>query len=416
VLKRLTRAAGDLLRFSSRFVADPAFRRTVQAARADDAVTEVQRREHRAAPPEARPFRFVDSRALALAATEPDDSVGASINLVLGELGAAARFAGVSTALHAAQGLADRLQLPLRIVTLTETGPTVAPDLDPAPAMVTRGQLAGARFGADDVWLVTHWTTAYAAHVAATAGRLRRDQVVSLVQDYEPGFAGWSAASEAAAATYRAGFRLLVNSRPLADHLRGHGVPVEDPLVFAPALLDGLAPRQDGAPAQVLFYGRPSKPRNMFRLGLAALDTAAAMLGPRAAEVRFVSAGEHHSDVALANGAVLRSRGAVDLTAYRELLATSRVVLSLQASPHPSHPPLEAALAGATAVTNAFGTTREGLHPRLRPVAAEPEVLAAAIVAGLAEKPATASVPFAPGVLGHPFDDVLDRLAEGLVG
>ena len=419
MLRRIVRATGDMVRFAAAFASDPEFRRVVQKARPDDPASPLRARESEAAPATARSHRFVDSRALALVSTTSGTGLAPVVNLVLSGLSPGARFAGVATALEVGAGLARRLGMPLRIVVLDESQTSserdrVAAelhDLDPRPSVVSRADLGGTAFGEGDLWLVTHWTTAYAAHVAVLADRIRPERVISLVQDYEPGFVGWSVASEAATTTYRAGFTLLINSSPLARHLRAQGVETDDDLVFAPRLLDDIAPRQASAPPRVFFYGRPSKPRNLFRLGVAALDAAAAQLGPAAAGIEFVSAGEPHADVPLAGGAVLRSRGALGIAAYRDLLATSRVALSLQASPHPSHPPLEAALAGAVAITNTFGSTRDDLHPRLRPVAADVEALAGAIVDALAEPPVTASEPMVSGVLGRDLDDVLDGLA-----
>ena len=87
----------------------------------------------------------------------------------------------------------------------------------------------------------------------------------------------------------------------------------------------------------------------------------------------------------LADDVVLRSVGTLTLDDYFAFLNRVDVAVSLQASPHPSHPPLEAAIAGAISITNDFEHTREALHPRLRAVEAHPKVLGEAIVAAIEE-------------------------------
>jgi hypothetical protein len=207
------------------------------------------------------------------------------------------------------------------------------------------------------------------------------------VQDYEPGFTALSTDRVTASGTYRAGFHLLVNSEPVAAVLRAaEGVAVDATAVFAPDLdlvrLAAIAAqRASGAPparpVTVLFYGRPSKPRNLFALGIAALRVAAPALP--GIPVRWVSAGEQHRYIDLGGGHRLESRGTLGWDEYFALLGECDVVLALQASPHPSHPPLEAALSGALAVTNEVAGTRASLHSRLLAVSPDPAALGAAV-------------------------------------
>ena len=80
---------------------------------------------------------------------------------------------------------------------------------------------------------------------------------------------------------------------------------------------------------------------------------------------RSTSAGEKHRNVDLGHGHKLESLWltAVERLRTLEYIASANVVLSLQHSPHPSHPPFDAAISGARAVTNEFYGTRAGLHP-----------------------------------------------------
>ena len=429
----LRRAVIDGARFGLRFVRSSEFRRAVQraAARTVDAnaATAQQQREVSLVPAPARAHRRLSEGSLSLAAIAPT-ATPPHLNLVLSELNPDGMFAGVSTALDVAAKLADELGLDVRVVVLTgrfhdenaERARTVLSDRWRRPVVVvTREQISRTAFGADDYWLVTHWTTAHAAQVAAQAGVIAPHRTLYLIQDFEPAFTGWSTPYSVARATYDAGFHHLVNSRPLADYLAGAGVPFSEDLVFAPEIpverFAALKPSPRGDRIRVLFYGRPSKPRNLYVLGLAALEYAVQKLGPIAREVIFESAGEGHEPMALSDEVTLDSLGRLSWDDYFERIATTDVVLSLQASPHPSHPPLEAAVSGAVSVTNEFDGTRAALHPRLMAAAATPEGLGEALVTAIMAARGSdraGYLPIADGILGRPADEVIPEVARRL--
>lgn len=432
--RRVTRLLADLARVNGRYLRSPGFRREAMSALATPStpleLSAAAEREVASAPAGALPYAGVTGAALALCSLRREPSRPMSVNLLLTELDPDRLFAGVNTALLVAIGLADRLSRPVRIVTLSETITAAqAPRLRDAVtarlgrdaatlSVVTREELIGFPAHPDDLWVATHWTTAHPAQVAARVGVLSRNHVVYLVQDYEPSFVAASTDSITASGTYHEGFTLLVNSSPVAAVLRSReGARVDEKLVFAPQLdLDRIrahaSERTPGDVPTVFFYGRPSKPRNLFALGVASLKVAAARLPP--GSVRWVSAGEPHRTVTLAPGHTLTSLGTVSWDEYFALLATSSVALSLQASPHPSHPPLEAALSGALAVTNEVEGTRAHLHPRLRAVGGDPEALGAAVAAALSSgEPATSTADDLVA-LGHPLDSALDHLAATL--
>ncbi|WP_439690670.1 hypothetical protein ACRQ4C_07360 [Curtobacterium sp. SP.BCp] len=382
-------------------------------------------------PAAARPYHELVETSLALSPITLDDS--RSVNVVIGEIRAGGAFAGIQTAVTVGFALARRLGLPMRIVMVgwTSSGNSAAaaaevvrsrfPD-EEAPQVLAREDLVGATFGSDDVWLATHWKTAHAVDVAATAGKIRRENVTYLVQDYEPGFSPWSTEFAIARSTYHAGFTFIVNSSPLRDFLaREEGVHVPDDRVFAPHLdldlLRSVAARRDRSEAtRVFFYGRPSKHRNLFRLGVAALKVAAAELDP-SVQVEFVSAGEKHKTVGLGNDRSLTSLGTLPWDEYFDFVSGANVVLSLQYSPHPSHPPLDGAISGARVVTNEFYGTRGGMHPRIVPANAEPRALGLAIAQAVREAAASGPAPFEDipaGRLGGPIDTAIDNLVIAL--
>jgi hypothetical protein len=420
-IRNLTGRVRRTASLAVRYLRSPVFRARVADAddRRDGAEvpSAIQRSEAAAAPAAARAYRAIDGAALALAARGADAGPAAVV-LVMAEYDPAGAFAGGRSAVLAAQTLGAALHLPVRVVALDEHAAPSRPD----GSFIARRDLPGTSFGSRSIWMVTHWTTAYAAHVAVVAGRLDPTRVVALVQDDERGFTGYSTARAAAAATYDAGFLPLVNSRPLADHLtRTSTLEIPDDQVFAPLLDDPLlrevaSARSPEPTRRILFYARPSKPRNMFGLGVAALEAAVARLQGEYDDLDLVSAGEPHPDRDLGHGIRLRSLGRVDHDAYHRLLGTSDVVLALQASPHPSHVPLEAAVSGALAVTNDFSGTRTGWHPRLVAVGSDVESLAAAIAAAVRDTGGTERgyLPLPPGVLGGTLDAAVEAVVRRL--
>jgi len=337
--------------------------------------------------------------SLSMSGTRLDDSVKPSVNLVLPELSAKGIFAGIRTALEFGCSLAEQTHRPLRLISLR--GKSNGADMTQAREYVERefpredgqrttvhaaSELGGVSVNSNDLWVATHWTTAHALDVAKRLNILRASQVVYLIQDYEPGFSPWSTDHALARSTYHAGFRLVVNSTPLQDYLRkAEGIDVSGEFVFAPSIdVDRLKlaseARVPSSVPRVLFYGRPSKPRNMYAIGLSALYLVADELRRRGVEGHFVSAGEPHQDVQLSDTHTLVSKGKLPWDAYFKLLSNTDVVLCLQASPHPSHPPLDAVAAGCMAVTNEMGGTRAGRHPRLLVAEPYPDALAARLL------------------------------------
>jgi hypothetical protein len=350
------------------------------------------------------------------------------VNLVLPDATPWHRFAGVDTALTVAAELAALLGCHTRIVETNvvtrsrrersrASAALAAGHPDAGPGLIERAAIRSTRFGDDDVWIATHWTTAHALQVAVRLGLIAENRVVYLIQDYEPGFSPWSTDHALAADTYAAGFLPLVNSTPVARVLTAEvGLEVPAEQVFAPALdLDRLAAvatrRTAGGPPRVLFYARPSKPRNLFAFGRAALRNAALRLPP---DVELLAAGEPLGRDGADAG--LRSLGRLAWDDYFALLAGVDVVVSLQLSAHPSHPPLEAAVSGALSVTNEFQGTRAGLHSRLTAVELSLDALTQAIVDAVGRAPSrdTTFAPLEAGALGGRREDALRAVARRL--
>jgi O-antigen biosynthesis protein len=171
------------------------------------------------------------------------------------------------------------------------------------------------------------------------------------VQDYEPAFFPAGAASSVLMEAARLGLPGIVNTPGLADVYRAHGSPA---IAFTPAVDADVyhppaQPRPE-APVQIVFYGRPSTPRNAFALGLSALAEVKHRFDDG---VRIVAAGEDWNPGQFGVADVLENRGALtDLDAVADLYRASHVGLALQLTPHPSYQPLEFAACGVATVAN----------------------------------------------------------------
>jgi hypothetical protein len=370
-------------------------------------------------------------------------AVEPAVSVVLPPLEPSKIFAGVATALEFGSRLALALDRPLRIVPFND-GPAKpleesvtaflakAGGSRPPVRVVVQPMLAHTTVSADDVWVVTYWTTAHAADVARRLNVLDPERVVYLIQDYEPGFHDWSLPHALTRATYHAGFHHVVNSRSLAEYLAAReGKDADQGLVIAPHLdLDRLAQvaekRRRNPNVRVFFYGRPGKPRNLYPLGVAALRAAAGRLAADGVRWEGVSAGEPHQDITLpargvtggtSGAGIVRSLGTLDWAGYYNLLTGTDVGLTLMLSPHPSHPPLEVAVSGGLAVTNDLDGSRGGFHPRITATAADPDALADALVSAVkraAQEGPGEFTPPAEGLLGDLLDEVIERLVPRL--
>jgi hypothetical protein len=385
----------------------------------------------------SRAYTSLHPLSLAVASVRVDRAQRKAVNVIVPEAGISKIFAGIRTALQFASGIADEAGLPLRIVALwnapkgAEARDTInylAREFDrKSPARTSihgLEDLPELAVSAEDVWIGTHWTTVHPLDIAARLGLIDSRKVIYLIQDYEPGFYPWSTDFAIARTTYHAGFNRIVNSTPLRDYMKlAEGIDVADDFVFAPSLdlerLQAAAEsRRASETVRVLFYGRPSKPRNLFAIGVTSLRLAASEFERQGVPATFQSAGEHHPVVWLASGAQLKALGKVPWNDYFALLAGSDVVLSLQHSPHPSHPPLDAISAGAAAVTNELGGTRRTIHANLTATDPDPVSLSTALVTAALEVRGTTGSSFQSSFLtqlGRPVESVIDSTTNAFV-
>lgn len=378
------------------------------------------------------PLAGLNSYSVFLADAGFSGRSAAAVNLFLPTMRKKDVFAGVRTAIAAGAQLSIQLDRPLRLVSYREAGKEdrrvvtklLQDEFGIAPSRLTLldfGDLEAASFGERDVWIATWWATAHTLDNLRRTGRINPAQVVYLIQDYEPMFFPASTHSVLAQNTYHAGFRPLVNSSLLADHLhRVEGIAVPADQVFRPAIdLERIqrtaAARQDRTPgSRIALYYRP-KGRNLPEIGLAALKCVARDLGKLRPDLRLDTVGSDHAPIDVGGGQVIHGLGRLDWDDYFRLLEGVDVLISLQATPHPSHPPLDMVASGGLAITNDVDGARKALHPRMTAVRPDPEVLAAAVTDAIMQP--TPPGPFDPGFLdriGRDFTDAIATTAAAL--
>ena len=226
--------------------------------------------------------------------------------------------------------------------------------------------------GPRDMFLATHWTTAQ--QLGPVLERLPIKQFFYMLQEFEPGFYGWSSNYARAIETYGMDFWPIINEAMLADYLFSQPLgrlarpeTRRRAVIFEPAVDDTLfhpgSAKAPVRPNRLLFYARPTNTRNMFGLGLLALRQIAS--DPAFAGWEFLSIGSRASvpDLPLGHGRMLKRAPWLDYAGYADLLRAADVLLCPMLSPHTSYPVLEMAACGGISVTNTFMTkTKAGLE------------------------------------------------------
>jgi len=287
---------------------------------------------------------------------------------------------GPNTAILLALRLHDACKIPLRFVStdmplesdatlhrhfeeLTETD---LPRKDITSVAIADRNLPF-ELGSEEVILATAWWTAQPAHrILARTKRPR--PYLYLVQEFEPGLYPWSSEYALAEETYAHDIRPIVNEQTVLDFLveRRQGRFAEADFVrdhcvaFEPALdVRKFHPGDVGTrpgKKRLLFYARPTAPRNLYQLGLAALKDAIEADAFPLAEWEICFMGEKIPDLELGKGHVIRTLPWQSFDGYAANLRACDAGLSLMLSPHTSYPPLEMAACGVPCVTTSYAT------------------------------------------------------------
>lgn len=217
----------------------------------------------------------------------------------------------------------------------------------------------------NDYFIATAWWTAQDFYPVAKWQEQhyhlkKPHNLIYLIQDFEPGFYPWSEHYICAENTYHSDYPVtaVFNSHELKTYFLEHGYEFNQSYSFDPVLNDQLKnhlvndaemPRQK----QIIVYGRPSVPRNVFGFVVASLQQA--FQGRNDAnEWKLLSLGENHPAMRIADNTYLRSTGKLNLDEYARVMEESYLGISLMVSPHPSYPPLEMSSFGVKTITNTF--------------------------------------------------------------
>lgn len=352
------------------------------------------------------------------------------INLVTDSVGADSLFGGVATAIVLAALWADRTGRRLRIVT-RHSAPDAAgldglfrtvgvrPARQPELAFVPTGSGDYLETGEEDLFLTTSWWS-----TTSVLGAVPAHRVVYILQEDERCFYPVGTQSlSATRAMNHPDLHVVVNTEQLRVHLIETGVPnlAQTGVSFEPSFAAFLRPERllgAGRQRNLFFYARPHNPRNLFDLGLAAIDSAIEGGHLPRSRWRIHFAGRGVPPIDFSDGSRPVLHDGLGWSEYRELLGRMDVGVSLMASPHPSYPPLDLAASGSVVVTNRWPGKRsfDGISDRI--IDAEPtvEALTAAIVRATTLVDTLARDPFEPATtpVFDPWPVALADVVDGL--
>jgi glycosyltransferase involved in cell wall biosynthesis len=287
-------------------------------------------------------------------------------------------FAGYIAKFNLARRLSER-GLRVRIVTVDPVPPLppswrrrlesyagLAGLLDRVEVIFGR-ETPGIEVSRQDRFVATTWPTAHVA--AAAVGELGGERFLYLIQEYEPFTFPMGTHAALANESYGFAHRALFSTELLRDYFRRHGLGVyaagaeagdRDSASFQnaitaiePATAAELAGRTS---RRLLFYARPEPhaARNMFDLGVLAIDRALARGDLAGWELHGIGAIGRGRRIELGGGAAMEVLRRADQSSYARILREHDLGLALMYTPHPSLVPIEMASSGMLAVTNTF--------------------------------------------------------------
>lgn len=204
-----------------------------------------------------------------------------------------------------------------------------------------------ANIPASNASFCTLWTTAYLQLKYNVTARK-----FYLMQDYEPSFYQAGNIYGVIEQTYRFGYSCIANTEGVAHKYLQYS---DDVTSFSPGVdrdtfyaeLNRTTPNN---PARVVFYGRPSNPRNCFLLGLETLKILKQNMGN---SVEIISVGEEWDESEFGVSDVIENRGLLStMEEVASLYRSSDLGLVFMMTPHPSYQPLEYMASGCVTATN----------------------------------------------------------------
>lgn len=219
-----------------------------------------------------------------------------------------------------------------------------------------------------EMFITTFWATSLALQKGLHDNKEQDATICHFLQDYEPNFYPAGVMQQLAIESLLSPLNkfFVCNSQSLLDHVESILDLPATCIAFTPRIhrkLRSIA-RRDRANV-LLFYARRNT-RNLYEIGLMALQRFCAEHPELAAKFEFLGVGDIRGVVELSATISLNLIGKLTIEQYSYWLSKSSVGLSLMSAPHPSYPPLEMAYSGLRVITNDFGNKRMcGVHPNI---------------------------------------------------
>jgi glycosyltransferase involved in cell wall biosynthesis len=359
-LRVVTRLARGDKAVMSRLLAIPTAR---TAANPGGAMARMLGSEDPRLPAELVAERLPNLRALACFA-EP--AAPARLTMLTDSISAGSLFGGVGTAILLSVMLAQRLGIPLRIVTreaepipgnfatvLQAHGLSHSQNVEFLHAPLTPGA-PSLSMGEQDLLLTTSWWTTWSALRGFDPAR-----IVYLLQEDERMF--YPAGDEQLLCRdvlCDTRLRFVINTGALRDHLIAEGMEgvTANSIAFEPAFPSVSYRPGPRAERRFFFYARPENPRNLFLRGIEVLAAAIERGVLRPEDWVFYIVGKNIPRIKFPSGVRVVFVEILPWPEYAALIRSIDVGLSLMYTPHPSYPPLDLAASGAVVVTNSYGS------------------------------------------------------------
>lgn len=243
---------------------------------------------------------------------------------------------------------------------------------------------------ANDRLMATAWWTVDTAKTLSQ--RMERNRFIYFIQDFEPLFYPWNEQHAGAMLSYSENFLPVFNESCLAEfcfNLRPGRFEDEafrqGSLVFTPAV-DRIQfyPENRQGKHTLLFYARPTAPRNLYQFGMEAMYRLVQEKRITADRWEIVCMGDDTvRPTILGHDVVTRTAPWLGFTEYAASIRRASVGLSLMLSPHTSYMPLELAAAGVPVVTTAYVNKTGQMLNSLSPAIIGVEATVEAITEGL---------------------------------
>ena len=223
-----------------------------------------------------------------------------------------------------------------------------------------------------DAVVSTFWPSCY---ISARFNKTKKK--FYFIQDYEPLFYSAGSMYAMAEATYRMGFKGILNTPGLAEYVRQqHKMDCQE---FFPCVNEkiyhideeSLRKKLDKKTLDVFVYGRPNHDRNAFELALLTLTKLKEKYEDK---INIISAGDHWREEDFGVKGVIRNLGRLEsLNAVADLYRKCDIGLVFMFTKHPSYQPFEFMACGCATVTNFNGANTWFLKDGENAMVSEPE-------------------------------------------